>query len=317
MRTSFIIPTVNRPKELRRLLDSFLQQTKTPDEIIVVEQGSRDVAAVCDAYTQLPITFVFEEKKSLTHARNVGVARSTGDIVGFLDDDIILSPTYVSAITAFFASHKEALGVQGVITNFEEGHTQKVGGNKIVYWLYNVVAKVFLLNNSSSRNTLQWSGRNKYASRVSGVQSCQWLSGIGNYRRSVFDSYRFDEHLTGYAFGEDKLFSYPIFAAHGQVLFVDPAITCRHEYADAGRPEKKRWVDMKIDYTYYLWKTLFAQKGPLAWVAYWWANIGDLLTVCFSALLRQHPWKFFGWHVAGYWRIVWKRKQVYNTITNT
>lgn len=316
MTLSIIIPTVNRPTELRRLLDSFKNQQDV-DEIIIVEQGSAETKKIVGEYPSLPIVYLFHSVRSLTQARNVGVRKATGDIIGFLDDDIILEKDYTKNIKNFFENHKDALGVQGVITNFEAGHTTKVGGSRLVYTIYNVLAKVFLLNNSSRKNTLQWSGRNKYASRVSSTLPCQWLSGIGNYRKAVFENHKFDEHLTGYAFGEDKLFSYPLYQKQQDSLFVDPSIRCSHEYADAGRPQKKDWVDMKINYTYYLWRVLFSKKQPLSWFAFWWANLGDCFVVFISVVLRQYPFRFLGWHIAGYWRILWKGKQVYNTIKNT
>ena len=117
----------------------------------------------------------------------------------------------------------------------------------------------------------------------------------------------FDEKLKGYALGEDKLFSYPIFESYPNSLFIDPKIKCEHCHADSGRPQDKKWVEMKIEYTYYLWKKLFAKKGFKARVAYWWANIGDLKIVFLSVILRQNSFKFWWWHVKGYWKILCKR----------
>ncbi|MBI5728356.1 MAG: glycosyltransferase family 2 protein [Candidatus Magasanikbacteria bacterium] len=309
MRFSLVIPTVNRPVELLRFLESVNNQTVKPDEIIVVIQGVSDAKRAVAVYPRLPISVVEMNEASLTKARNAGVAKSTGEIVGFVDDDCILEPDYVEKIMAFFTIHPAARGVQGIITNFEAGHTAKVGGRTGVYRCYNILAKIFLLNNSSFRNKLLLSGRNQYASRVVSVQPCEWLSGIGNYRREIFQEFHFDEMLQGYALGEDKLFSYPIAMKYRDNLFVDPNIRCAHEYGAAGRPAGYDQVRMKVRYTYYLWKKLLRPKGIHARLAYWWANFGDLVVVLLAVVARQKTFTYWRWHVKEYWA-VWRGQAV-------
>lgn len=307
MRSSIIIPTVNREQELRRLLDSFVIQERQADEIIIVEQGTKQTESLVKTYAQLPITWVFSDVKSLTRARNIGVEKATGDIIGFLDDDIVLDSKYIASMHQFFEKQSNALGVQGIITNFAEGHTQKVGGNTLVYSVYNVLAKFFLLNNSSRKNKLLLSGRNQYARHVQGVTTCEWLSGIGNYRKSVFEKFRFDELLKGYALGEDKFFSYQLHEAHPGSLYIDPAMKCEHHHAQEGRPKDREWVAMRVQYTYYLWKKFFRKRGIHAFAAFWWANLGDLVMAVFSIILRKNKPEFLLWHVQEYWKLIWKQ----------
>jgi glucosyl-dolichyl phosphate glucuronosyltransferase len=302
---SIIIPTIGRAEEMRRLLISFEAQTMDPLEIIIIDQGEGEMRLLTKEFVSLPIQVINVDEASLTKARNFGVEKSTGDIVGFLDDDIILEKEYIENIFYFFETNQHALGVQGIITDFEKGHTEKVGGNVMVYQCYNIFAKFFLLNQSSRHNKLLLSGRNQYASRPVSVQPCEWLSGIGNYRRSVFESHHFDEYLRGYAFGEDKLFSYPLFEKFGQVLFVDPTIKCTHVHAQEGRPSDKDWVRMKVRYTYYLWSKVFRKRGPIAILAYYWANVGDLISVCISTILMERPLRFLWWHITEYVHLLW------------
>ena len=304
---SFIIPTLNRSAELRRLLESFSVQTVKPDEIIIVDQGREADNLIIKQFNNLAIKHQLVGFQSLTKARNFGVAKASGEIICFLDDDIVLAPDYVEKVLAFFAQFPASLGVQGVIANFEEGHARKVGGNSLVYKIYNLLAKIFLLNNSSATNKLLWSGRNQYASRVVKVMNCEWLSGIGNYRRQIFQEFKFAENLQSYALGEDKLFSYPIFLKYPQSLFVDPAIRCEHHHPADGLGKSREWVEMKIKYTYYLWKQLFSKRGFLAYLSYFWANLGDLLVVFISVLLGQNKFRFWWWHVRGYFNLIWKK----------
>ena len=42
MRFSIVIPTKNRPKELRKIFASLLIQSKLPEQIIIIDQSSQD-----------------------------------------------------------------------------------------------------------------------------------------------------------------------------------------------------------------------------------------------------------------------------------
>jgi len=306
MSLSLIIPTIGRGEDIKKLLSSFNDQIIKPTEIIIIEQGSKDLEDIATSFFGLEIKYFYLEKKSLTAARNFGVSKATGDIIGFLDDDIILDKKYVQNIYTFFEQHQNALGVQGLITNFVSGHTKKVGGNTTVYFLYNGIAKIFLLNNSSKTNKLLLSGRNQYASDADKIITCEWLSGIGNYKKQVFDEFTFDESLGGYALGEDKLFSYPIQEKYPNSLYLDPNIRCEHHHAEDGRPKGQNWVKMRVYNTWYLWDTLLAKKGVKAQIAFWWANIGDIKIAFLGFLLRKNSFMFVVWHICEYWKLVFK-----------
>lgn len=308
MQISLIIPTIGRTKDINNLLSSFNDQTKLPYEIIIIEQETKKLENIKNKYKNLHINYYYLKNKSLTKAKNFGVTKATGDIIGFLDDDIILDKNYILYINKFFTEHPKALGVQGLITNFVSGHVKKVGGSKFVYYLYNKLAKLFLLNNSSDTNKLLLSGRNQYASNIKNnkIITCEWLSGIGNYKKEVFKEFSFDESLGGYALGEDKLFSYPIKEKYNNSLYVDSKIKCEHHHADSGRPNGKKWVKMRVYNTWYLWNTLLAQKGLKARVAFWWANLGDVKIAFLGFLLRKNSFNFFIWHISEYVKLLFK-----------
>mgnify|MGYP001818149360 CR=1 FL=1 len=84
---SVIIPAYDRAHVLCRCLDSVLEQTLEPDEIIVVDDGSTDQTAklIADRYPQ--ITYLHQANQGVSKARNYGVARSIGDWLAFLDSD--------------------------------------------------------------------------------------------------------------------------------------------------------------------------------------------------------------------------------------
>lgn len=91
MSISVVIPVKNRPKEIKRAIDSALSQTLKPIEIIVVDDGSTDetAKAVEDIISSTPVVKLIRMKESggAPRARNAGAVASTGDFIAFLDSD--------------------------------------------------------------------------------------------------------------------------------------------------------------------------------------------------------------------------------------
>ncbi len=87
MRVSVVIPTHDRAALLPRALDSVLAQSRPADEIIVVDDGSRDdtVALVTHRYPMARL--LRQPRRGVSAARNLGVAAADGDWIALLDSD--------------------------------------------------------------------------------------------------------------------------------------------------------------------------------------------------------------------------------------
>jgi glycosyltransferase involved in cell wall biosynthesis len=102
---SIIIPTYNRVRDVQTAIRSLLAQTRVPDEIIVVDDGSADDTASIVARFDPPVRLIRHERSlGPSAARNTGLHASSGDLIGFLDSDDTLPPNSlerrVSALTA-------------------------------------------------------------------------------------------------------------------------------------------------------------------------------------------------------------------------
>ena len=88
---SAIVPVYNVSPWLREALDSLVQQTYSPVEIILVDDGSTDGSGkICDEYASLwpeRIRVFHQENRGLSGARNAGLNHMHGDAVVFLDPD--------------------------------------------------------------------------------------------------------------------------------------------------------------------------------------------------------------------------------------
>lgn len=99
-RFSVIIPVYNRPDELRELLDSLCWQTRVPDEIVVVEDGSvnRSDQVVEQFKNRLNIQYYFKPNGGQGFARNYGFERATGDYFVIFDSDALVPPHYFETV---------------------------------------------------------------------------------------------------------------------------------------------------------------------------------------------------------------------------
>lgn len=83
---SVIIPTCDRPAEyLRAAIDSVLAQSLPADEIIVVDNGTRD--ADPSALPEGVVLYRLPPRVGPSRARNFGAAMARGSHLAFLDDD--------------------------------------------------------------------------------------------------------------------------------------------------------------------------------------------------------------------------------------
>jgi GT2 family glycosyltransferase len=97
---SVVIPTYNRLDRLKRVLSALEAQTCALDcfEVVVVSDGSTDGT---NAYletlnTPLDLQVVAQANRGVAAARNQGVARACGQIILFLDDDVVPAPTLIT-----------------------------------------------------------------------------------------------------------------------------------------------------------------------------------------------------------------------------
>jgi GT2 family glycosyltransferase len=114
---SVVIPTYNRLGQLQRVLAALERQSVGSDafEVIVVSDGSTDGS---DEYlrcqpTRLRLTPVFQANSGVATARNAGVARAAGELILFLDDDVVPGPTLIAEHLAVHAAEGENVVVLG------------------------------------------------------------------------------------------------------------------------------------------------------------------------------------------------------------
>jgi glycosyltransferase involved in cell wall biosynthesis len=84
---SVVIPTYNRDFSIRSAIDSVLNQTYPPFEVIVVDDGSTDETSSIVKFYGQRVRLISQRNSGVSAARNSGILAAQGNWIGFLDSD--------------------------------------------------------------------------------------------------------------------------------------------------------------------------------------------------------------------------------------
>ena len=148
---SVVIPTFNREGFIKQCVVSALKQSKKPDEVIVVDDGSSD--KTWDVLRRLgfsdsqdesnSLRYIFQRNKGVSAARNLGIKAAKYRYIAFLDsDDLWLEKKLEKQIsslesrsTRYRLSHTNEIWVRnGVRVNAGLKH-EKSGGDIFIQCL--------------------------------------------------------------------------------------------------------------------------------------------------------------------------------------
>lgn len=271
MKVSVVVPTYYRPEDLSELFDSLLMQTVKPLEVIAVDDTPNNtIKAVCEKYEDkfdsLRSKLIYiknTRERSASISRNLGMKLSRGELIMFLDSDVIIYPDYIQRILEVFRKYPYALGVHGWITDFI--------GKKFHSSFHQIIRRIFFLG-CYTRDSCRWW---EYPTVLTRIINCEHLSGANmTLKREVSNEFQFDEKLKKYSWMEDVLLSHSIFQKYPKGLFMTPFGKCVHKISEAGRIEGKELKRLKNKYRKYVLVKLFGLKGAFI---YFWQDIGRVI----------------------------------------
>jgi glycosyltransferase involved in cell wall biosynthesis len=105
---SIIVPCYNQQQFVAECLKSILAQTYTHWQCIVINDGSTDDTEAVVKHTirgDDRFTYLYQPNAGVSAARNVGLARATGDYIAFLDGDDWWHPEFLEKMMALATPH--------------------------------------------------------------------------------------------------------------------------------------------------------------------------------------------------------------------
>ena len=193
---SIIIPVYNGEKFIKRCLDSVLSN-KCDKEIIVINDCSSDSSLnILKEYGNKIVLVDLKENHGVSYARNLGIKKSSGDFITFVDiDDYIDSNMYPLMLSYIDKYHSDVC-----VCNYNEIFEDK---NITVKSKYNFSFKQ-LNGDMALKNFL-----------IDNISPAIWDK---IYSKELIRNMRFDD---GLSVGEDFLFCLNVFISCSKVAFVN------------------------------------------------------------------------------------------------
>jgi glycosyltransferase involved in cell wall biosynthesis len=272
---SIVIGTKDRPASLERCLRSILGQTKRPDEVIIIDDGRLDAATVLKSFEGTSVRARYFNKshdRGLTKSRNLGIRESTGDVVMFLDDDVVLDERYVQSVLDIYERSPDVAAVGGRLL------TGRLSLPKRAF------LRFFLLDAPAEGRVLS-NGIGVLVRHIREVTPVQWLSGCNmSFRRKVFAEFMFDEAFGGNGWGDDRDFSYRVGCRYPMVATPDALV--HHLEEPAGRLGSEAFGHTEITYMH----RFFVKNMPrrtVGRIAIAWSLVGITVKNCVTFRPRQ------------------------------
>ncbi len=273
---SVIIPTKNRANDLKCTLESLTSQTRSPDEILVVDQSpepSFEPGEVPEG-----VTYIYAPQVSgITVARNVAMERAKGDLLIFLDDDVILEPQYIEEIVRTY--QPGVAGVSGIITNYGIPPLSR-----------RVFEKLFVKGAfHDDRQSVYW--RADFL-RAGGPQRVKQFTGAAmSFRAGSVSHLLFDTNLTGGCLAEDIDFCARL--PRSAILLIAPNARLFHKRSTIGRTTA-HWLDEHSQSSSYMRRRNW-HRGLRDDLCFVWLQFGYALIAAVGSIKRRSLEPFRAW----------------------
>lgn len=231
---SVVIPAYNAAATISNTLNALLHQTTLPQEILVIDDGSKDsTKTIVQNFVKRNkiIKLISQANAGPAKARNLGAKQAKNDIVVFTDSDCTPLPRFIEELVKPFADSSVA-GVQGAYLTKQKEWT----------------ARFCQLEIEDRYDRLEKSMRDKGSIDFVGSYAAA-------YRRKLFLNENGFDTSFPIASGEDTDFSYRL-ARKGHRLVFAPAAKTYHLHPNTW------WKYFKSKQNRAKWRNLLYKKNP-------------------------------------------------------
>lgn len=321
MKFSLAICTYRRPEAIRRLLGKLRAVQECPAEIVIVDSSPEpDTEKVVGHFDDLAIKYyrVGAELRGLTKQRNYAVEKCDGDIVVFLDDDVIPSADFFVELRRCWERNPQAVGIGGYILGEDWKENQE--GVQGAAW--------FCFDGWVRRESLRWRMRKIVGlaselppgwippeghgrpiacyppdgkdRRVEFVMGC-----VQSWKRDIVREIGFSTFFEGYGLYEDQDFC--IRAGRRGPIYLCTRATVEHDHDPSGRPNQFKYGWMVVRNGWYVWRQRWPAPPLLARMKWWCTTL--------LLLIMRAPQGIRGLteacgRLAGALQVIWKPPKV-------
>ncbi|MCF7865355.1 MAG: glycosyltransferase family 2 protein [Candidatus Pacebacteria bacterium] len=125
---SVIIPVYNCASYIKEAIDSVLRQQYSQLEILVVDDGSTDgTLKVLKEYGD-QIVIIEQENKGPSSARNAGIKRAKGEIIGFVDSDDMWTSNHLEVLLPLLQNDPACMLARGYVefVRFRDNQSKEI-----------------------------------------------------------------------------------------------------------------------------------------------------------------------------------------------
>lgn len=265
MQTTVVIPTHRRPDVLRKCVASLLAGAQKPDEIVIAgrkgDTGTETAIAAIEAaeHTGVKIRAAWVTEPGHVPPVEAGVRAASGNLVAVVDDDVTVTPEWLSSMVRHFSD--PAIGVVGGRVQVPGSPVPKLKGKPgCISWYGKMWG-----NGASVGGTA--------VLEVDTVMECNWM-----WRRELLASLEFDPVLN---FDDASMYGLDLSLQAKQrqyKVIYDPMALVYHHVAprvpELDRQERgPRLFSYCRNYTYILLKRLPLWRRAVFLA--WWFLIGE------------------------------------------
>ena len=269
---SIVIATKDREKDLIECIESIGKQTVKPVEVLVIDDGripERIKEKIKNLISKDSIIFRYfkKDKPGLAESKNLGAKESIGDVVLFLDDDVILDNDYIKNLLKVWEKRwdeKHLAGVAGVSKNSRKKSLIEVTLNKI-----------FCLHSKKTWSILPW-GFQTWDFHLKNEEIADWVPGFSaSFRKEIFNIYQFKSLKPGRTALEDIEFCWHL-KNDGYHFIVTPYARLVHNQSLSGRESSflsglKEGANRKIMFK------MHAEKSAKNYFCFYFSSLGWIL----------------------------------------
>ncbi|MFC1976148.1 glycosyltransferase [Chloroflexota bacterium] len=151
MKVSVICTVLNEGQAIQKLLDSLIEQTRSPEEIIIVDGGSTDnTVTVLEKYAaQLPLRVIVEPGANISRGRNVAIEAAAGPIIASTDAGVRLDKNWLEELLKPFQVEEAPAAVSGFFVPDPQSAFEVAMGATVLPTPHNINPATFLPSSRS------------------------------------------------------------------------------------------------------------------------------------------------------------------------